>query len=336
MIERFGSKRRRLSVLAVVSGAAVLAAAYAYGSITTTNNQYTGCLAGGQISSVNIGSTPTKTCPKSATQISWSQAGPQGLPGANGIDGADGVSVTSTTEPAGANCADGGSKFTAANGITYACNGAKGDQGPAGDPGPGISSMDDLNGTTCAVGSTAGAVIVTTGDDGTITLKCDTTVNCGARPAAAAHSTWSCSGGTWTLVCDATWYDQDGDPANGCEFLADSWSDSVDAPTVVGTLQRGQSASRNGTLYPAGDQDWFQVTFAAGSDISVSLTTNPGSTFAFDVYQDILGIRTALALNKTSWSITNGGTSAITYFIGVHSLSSTVIANPYVVEFVAG
>jgi hypothetical protein len=137
MIERFGSKRRRLSVLAVVSSAAVLAAAYAYGSITTTNNQYTGCLAGGQISSVNIGSTPTKTCPKSATQISWSQAGPQGLRGANGIDGADGVSVTSTTEPAGANCADGGSKFTAANGVTYACNGAKGDQGPAGDPGPG-------------------------------------------------------------------------------------------------------------------------------------------------------------------------------------------------------
>src|SRR5512146_86936 len=234
MIQRFGSKRRRSSVVAVVSVAAVLAAGYAYGAITTTNNQYTGCLAGGQISYVNIGSTPTKTCQKPATQISWSQTGPQGLPGTNGTDGkdgADGVSVTSATEPAGTNCADGGSKFTAANGVTYACNGAKGEKGPTGDPGPAIASIDDLNGTTCAVGPTAGAVIVTTANDGTITLKCDTTVSCGAQPAAVPHSTWSCSGGTWTLLCDATWYDQDGDPANGCEFQADSWSDSIAAPT---------------------------------------------------------------------------------------------------------
>lgn len=32
-------------------------------------------------------------------------------------------------EPAGTNCADGGSKFTAANGVTYACNGAPGGGG---------------------------------------------------------------------------------------------------------------------------------------------------------------------------------------------------------------
>src|SRR5439155_9986752 len=110
--------------------------------------------------------------------------------------------------------------------------GDKGDQGPTGDkgdPGPAISSIDDLNGTACAVGSTAGAVVVTTANDGTITLSCDTTVSCGAQPAAVPHSTWSCSGGTWTLVCDATWYDVDGDPANGCEVQADAWPDSITA-----------------------------------------------------------------------------------------------------------
>jgi len=52
--------------------------------------------------------------------------GEPGLPGQNGTDGADGVSVTSAPEPAGANCASGGSKFTAANGVTFACNGSAG------------------------------------------------------------------------------------------------------------------------------------------------------------------------------------------------------------------
>lgn len=71
-------------------------------------------------------------------------AGPKGDPGArgaqgsagtngtNGTDGTNGVSVTSANEPAGANCADGGSKFTAASGITYACDGADGADGQTG------------------------------------------------------------------------------------------------------------------------------------------------------------------------------------------------------------
>jgi hypothetical protein len=58
--------------------------------------------------------------------------GIDGTNGANGVDGTDGqdgqggVSVTSAIEPAGANCVNGGSKFTAANGVTYACNGTNG------------------------------------------------------------------------------------------------------------------------------------------------------------------------------------------------------------------
>jgi hypothetical protein len=43
-----------------------------------------------------------------------------------GPPGDNGVSVTSSAETAGTNCAAGGSKFTAANGVTYACNGADG------------------------------------------------------------------------------------------------------------------------------------------------------------------------------------------------------------------
>ena len=62
--------------------------------------------------------------------------GTDGTDGTNGADGEDGVSVTSTAEPAGSNCANGGSKFTAANGVTYACNGRDG----SGSTNPVISS----------------------------------------------------------------------------------------------------------------------------------------------------------------------------------------------------
>jgi hypothetical protein len=52
--------------------------------------------------------------------------GVNGTNGANGSNGTNGISVTSAVEPVGANCANGGSRFTAANGVTYACNGATG------------------------------------------------------------------------------------------------------------------------------------------------------------------------------------------------------------------
>jgi hypothetical protein len=60
-------------------------------------------------------------------------AGPAGPVGPAGTAGANGISVTSAPEPKGVNCKEGGSKFTAANGTTFACNGAKGVQG---EPGP--------------------------------------------------------------------------------------------------------------------------------------------------------------------------------------------------------
>ena len=65
------------------------------------------------------------------------KAGADGKDGANGtdgVDGDDGVSVTSAVEPVGANCANGGSKFTAATGVTYACNGAPGASGSGRGP----------------------------------------------------------------------------------------------------------------------------------------------------------------------------------------------------------
>ena len=65
-------------------------------------------------------------------------AGPTGPKGANGTNGApgtngtNGTSVTSSEENPGANCKAGGSKFVAANGTTYACNGENGSPWTAG------------------------------------------------------------------------------------------------------------------------------------------------------------------------------------------------------------
>jgi hypothetical protein len=94
-------------------------------------------------------------CPRGYSALQWNQqgiqgiegqqgppgpAGKDGLDGTNGADGEageDGVSVTSEAEPAGANCTTGGSKFTAANGVTYACNGRDGSDGA-----PGLSGLE--------------------------------------------------------------------------------------------------------------------------------------------------------------------------------------------------
>jgi hypothetical protein len=67
--------------------------------------------------------------------------GQNGANGTNGTNGDDGVSVISADEPAGENCADGGSKFTAANGVTYACNGADGAPGADGADGSGVVTV---------------------------------------------------------------------------------------------------------------------------------------------------------------------------------------------------
>lgn len=91
----------------------------------------------------------TQNCSDSEMPISWNQAGAQGPAGAQGVPGpageqgpqgpagTNGLSVTSTALAAGdPNCAFGGSSFTAASGVSYACNGAPGAVGPTGPQGP--------------------------------------------------------------------------------------------------------------------------------------------------------------------------------------------------------
>jgi hypothetical protein len=144
---------RRGTVVAVLTVAALaLAGGVAYATIPGPGNVYSACMLKGlgtiRLIDKSLPSTNLMShCTDKETEISWNQAGQPGPPGpqgakgepgapgtngtngTNGTDGADGqngVSVTTASEPAGANCPSGGSRFTAANGVTYACNGAPG------------------------------------------------------------------------------------------------------------------------------------------------------------------------------------------------------------------
>jgi hypothetical protein len=234
----------------------------------TTSQQYTGCLSNGTISQVNVGTSPLKACAKGATQISWSQTGPQGTPGSNGTNGTngtngqDGSSVTNTALGSGdANCPNGGAKFTVASGAaTYACNGAvgaKGDKGDQGPTGPALVSVDSLSGVACGNGT--GTITVGYASDGTVTLKCVTNstsgggsggnggTGCGTAPDYPNGSA-VCNNGAFVLVCNAGYADVDGLVSNGCEVnLATDPSNCGSVGNNVANLPNATGGCVNGT-----------------------------------------------------------------------------------------
>ena len=69
-----------------------------------------------------LGEGGRSECQPGDIPISWNTSG---------VNGQDGVSVTSQALAPGddAACSNGGSKFTAANGVSYACNGTNGTNG---------------------------------------------------------------------------------------------------------------------------------------------------------------------------------------------------------------
>ena len=142
---------------AVVSAlaASALAGGVAWASISGDGGVIQACYDSGG----NLKVVAALPCPKGYTPLQWNQlglegekgdtgpAGANGTNGINGIDGIDGISVTSESEPAGTNCAAGGSKFIAGNGNTYACNGVQGPPGTGGASTP-IGAVVPYAGTT--------------------------------------------------------------------------------------------------------------------------------------------------------------------------------------------
>ncbi len=77
------------------------------------------------------------------------EQGPQGAIGPVGPQGPAGVSVTTTEELPGANCAAGGLRIDSASGTHYACNGV---QGPQGVAGVSVTGSSEGPGANCPAG----------------------------------------------------------------------------------------------------------------------------------------------------------------------------------------
>lgn len=147
--------RRPAVVGALAVSLLVASAAIATAATTTSTQQYTGCLRSGQLTNVNVGTSPTTACAKGAVMITWNQAGPTGATGAQGaagLAGAAGVAGPGGPQgaagPAGAPGPTGAAGEPGSAGLQGGVGsaGPKGDrgaQGPAGVSG-GLSCADEL------------------------------------------------------------------------------------------------------------------------------------------------------------------------------------------------
>ena len=116
----------RRTVFAFVLGAALTAAVFVGRAAHATTGEISACFkpSNGTLYLLGEGSGRYE-CQPGDIPITWNTAG---------LNGQDGVSVTSESLAPGddAACPTGGSKFTAANGVSYACNGSNGVDGQDG------------------------------------------------------------------------------------------------------------------------------------------------------------------------------------------------------------
>jgi hypothetical protein len=116
----------RRTLFAFVLGAALTAAVFVGRAAHATTGTIEACFKPSNGTLYLLGETSGREeCMPGDIPISWNS---------EGINGQDGVSVTSESLAPGddAACPNGGSKFTAANGVSYACNGANGQDGQDG------------------------------------------------------------------------------------------------------------------------------------------------------------------------------------------------------------
>jgi len=138
-------------ILALAGGGALAAHATAHkrhnGVINACVNRHTG--------RVRVVAGPN-ACRRGEQPLAWNVQGPAGPPGPAGVDGAPGPAG-----PPGAPGAQGPA-------------GPAGARGPTGPAGAQVSSLDDLNGSTCHAPGGTGTLSVAYGSDGAASIRCTT------------------------------------------------------------------------------------------------------------------------------------------------------------------
>jgi hypothetical protein len=275
--------------------AAAIAGGVAYATIPGPDNVYNACMfkSLGTIRLIDKSLPSTNLmshCTDKETEISWNQAGQPGPPGpqgakgepgapgtngTNGTDGKDGVSVTMASEPAGANCGGGGVQLTAANGVSYVCNGKAGADG-----------KDGANGTNGADGAD--------GADGV-------SVTSAVEPAGSNCA----NGGSKFTAANGVTYACNGAPGSG------GGPTGQDATSVYGTSSVSVSATTGPTLVPGLVQTMLvpsdSVVYIATDG---GLQTNSLSTTGFsivDIFVTIDGQRASHALYRRIMCANTGG-----------------------------
>ena len=131
----------RRTVFAFVLGAALAAAVFVGRAAHATTGEISACFKPSNGTLYLLGeASGRQECQPGDIPITWNSSG---------LNGQDGTSVTSEQLAPGddAACPNGGSKFTAASGVTYACSGTNGVDGQDGQDGQdGVDGRDGVDG----------------------------------------------------------------------------------------------------------------------------------------------------------------------------------------------
>jgi hypothetical protein len=94
------SKTRPRSLIVTVSAFVLAIGAIGIGvaSAQATGDTFTGCLKGGTLTKVAIGSEPLSPCSSSATEVSWNETGPPGVLGFYTVSDCAGFNPTCTQD----------------------------------------------------------------------------------------------------------------------------------------------------------------------------------------------------------------------------------------------
>jgi hypothetical protein len=178
------------------------------------------------------------------------------------------------------------------NNIDDNCNGMTDE----GDPGGGGACLTGKFGI-CAPGVAhcmSGAInCVQNAQPGTETCNgldddCDGATDNGTNlcPATNHVTSAACSGGGCGITaCNPNFYDVNKSYADGCECMGVTASATCNAPTNLGTLSAGQSATTTAVLPAAMAAAWYTVSFgAASTSQKIGFTSNLDTQFVLDVY----------------------------------------------------